>query len=91
MKTAELRSKSPDQLKQELMELRKEQFNLRFQKSTGQLENASRIRLVRRGIAKVKTLLAEVEQGKVPAAKPAKKAVKAKAEAAPKKKKESKE
>lgn len=89
MKTADLRSKSADELKQQLLDLRKEQFNFRFQKSTGQLENASRIRIVRRDIARIKTIQAEVEQGNVPAAKPAKKA--AKATGAAKKKKESKE
>lgn len=87
MKTAELRAKTEDQLKEELLTLGKEQFNLRFQKSTGQLENPSRIRAVRRTIAKVKTLLAEKQSGQAPAkaAKPAK------AKAAPKKKKETKE
>lgn len=69
MKTADLRAKSEDQLKQELLQLSKEQFNFRFQKSTGQLENASRIRVVRRGIAKIKTILAEMKSGKVQAAK----------------------
>ena len=88
MKTADLRSKSEDQLKQDLMDLRKERFNFRFQKSTGQLENTSRVRIVRRDIAKIKTLLAETKQGKSPAVKAPKKAAKA---AAPKKKKETKE
>lgn len=69
MKTADLRAKSEDQLKQELLQLSKEQFNFRFQKSTGQLENASRIRVVRRGIAKIKTILAEIKSGTAPAAK----------------------
>jgi len=87
MKTADLRSKTADELEQELLNLRKEQFNFRFQKSTGQLENTGRIRFVRRDIAKIKTVLAEVKQGKSPAAKPAKKAKAAKADAAPKKKK----
>ena len=81
MKTSELRTKTPDQLKQELMDLRKEQFNFRFQKSTGKIEDTSRIRVVRRDIAKIKTLLNEVKSGKRPvaAAKPAKKAAKKKA------------
>lgn len=79
MKTADLRAKSEDQLQQELMQLRKEQFNFRFQKSTGQLENTGRVRLVRRTIAKIKTLLAEMKQGTASAvAKPAKKAAKKK-------------
>lgn len=91
MKTAELRTKSADELKAELLVLRKEQFNFRFQKSTGQLEKAGGVKTVRRDIAKIKTILAEMKQGKAPAAKPAKKAAKAKAEAPAKKKKESKE
>jgi large subunit ribosomal protein L29 len=94
MKTADLRAKSPDELEAELMNLRKEQFNFRFQKSTGQLENTARVRVVRRDIARIHTLLTEIKQGKSPstAAKPAKKAKAPKAEApaaekAPKKKK----
>ncbi len=90
MKIADLRAKSADELKQELLNLRKEQFNFRFQKTTGQLENTGRVRLVRRDIARVKTVIAEAAQGKTPAAKPAaKKAAKAPAKAA--KKKETKE
>lgn len=74
MKTADLRVKSEDQLKQELLQLHKEQFNFRFQKSTAQLENTSRVRIVRRAIAKIKTLLAEIKQGgAAKAAKPAQK------------------
>jgi large subunit ribosomal protein L29 len=57
MKTADLKSKSPDELRESLLALRKEQFNLRFQKASGQLENTARVRLVRRGIARIKTLL----------------------------------
>ena len=90
MKIADLRAKSADELKQELLNLRKEQFNFRFQKTTGQLENTGRVRLTRRDIARVKTVMAEAAQGKTPAAKPAaKKAAKAPAKAA--KKKETKE
>ena len=47
---------SADQLQDELLSLKKEQFNLRFQRATGQLENTSRIRIVRRDIARIKTL-----------------------------------
>jgi large subunit ribosomal protein L29 len=47
---------SPDQLSDELLNLKKEQFNLRFQRATGQLENTGRVREVRRDIARVKTL-----------------------------------
>jgi large subunit ribosomal protein L29 len=57
MKAEELRGKSPDQLKEQLLELKKEQFNLRFQKATGQLENTARVRKVRRDIARIKTVL----------------------------------
>ena len=57
MKAEELKGKSPDQLKDELLSLRKEAFNLRFQRASGQLENTSRIRAVRRGIARIKTVI----------------------------------
>ena len=69
MKTADLRAKSEDELEQSLLDLRKEQFNFRFQKSTGKIEDTSRIRKVRRDIAKVKTLLNEIKSGKTPVAK----------------------
>ena len=90
MKTADLRSKSPDELKQELLDLRKEQFNFRFQKSTGKIENTGRIRTVRRDIAKIKTLLNEVKSGHVKSngAPVAKKAAKPAAKTAKKKAKE---
>jgi ribosomal protein uS17/ribosomal protein L29 len=55
----DLRTKSPDQLKEQLLQLRKEAFNLRFQRANGQLENTDRIRQVRREIAKVKTIMGE--------------------------------
>ncbi|MBM3489567.1 MAG: 50S ribosomal protein L29 [Alphaproteobacteria bacterium] len=57
MKIVELRSKSSDELKDSLLELRKEQFNLRFQRASGQLENTARVRTVRRDIARIKMLL----------------------------------
>jgi len=76
MKTADLRTKTTDQLQESLLELRKEQFNFRFQKTTGKIENASRIRVVRRDIAKIKTLLNELKSGKKPVAKKAAKAAK---------------
>ena len=57
MNAADLRAKSPDELKDTLMDLRKEQFNLRFQQASGQLENTARMREVRRGIARIKTIL----------------------------------
>jgi large subunit ribosomal protein L29 len=56
---SDIRAKSPDELKSLLLDLRKEQFNLRFQRATGQQENTSRVRAVRRDIARVKTILAE--------------------------------
>ena len=59
MKIADLRSKSKDQLQDQLQQLKKEQFNLRFQQATGQLEKTARVKEVRRDIARVKTLLAE--------------------------------
>ena len=57
MNANELRDKTPDQLLEELASLKKEAFNLRFQQATGQLENTARIRSVRRGAARVKTML----------------------------------
>ena len=56
MKASEVREFSPDQLEDELIKLKKEQFNLRFQKATGQLENTARIRQVRRDIARIKSI-----------------------------------
>jgi large subunit ribosomal protein L29 len=56
---ADIRTKTPDELSTMLLDLRKEQFNLRFQRATGQQENTSRVRAVRRDIARVKTILAE--------------------------------
>jgi len=57
MKTEELKGKSRDELTGLLGDLQKEQFNLRFQKASGQLENTARVRVVRRDIARIKTLL----------------------------------
>ncbi len=57
MNAAELRDKSPDQLREQLLALKKEQFNLRFQAATGQLENPARIRAVRRDVARIRTVL----------------------------------
>jgi large subunit ribosomal protein L29 len=59
MKTADLRVLSDDQLTDELLKLKKEQFNLRFQKATNQLEKVSRVKDVRRSIAQIKTIAAE--------------------------------
>lgn len=66
MKAEDLRSKTPDQLRDELVALKKEAFNLRFQKATNQLENTARIRQVRRDAARVSTILNE--QARVAAA-----------------------
>ena len=54
--TEDLRAMTPDQLDDELLKLKKEQFNLRFQRATGQLENTARVRQVRRDIARLKTI-----------------------------------
>ncbi len=59
MNAAELRDKTPDQLRDELASLKKEAFNLRFQQATGQIENTARMRAVRRDAARVKTILNE--------------------------------
>ncbi len=57
MKAAELRDKTPDQLRDQLASLKKEAFNLRFQQATGQLESTARMQAVRRDAARVKTIL----------------------------------
>ncbi|WP_375652792.1 MULTISPECIES: 50S ribosomal protein L29 [unclassified Bartonella] len=57
MRATELRAQTLDQMKDELAKLKKEQFNLRFQKATGQLEKTARVRQVRRDIARIKTFL----------------------------------
>ncbi|MFK7875113.1 MAG: 50S ribosomal protein L29 [Paracoccaceae bacterium] len=62
MNASELRDKTPDQLKEELANLKKESFNLRFQQATGSLENPARMRQVRRDAARVKTILTEKAQ-----------------------------
>ncbi|MGY6549185.1 MAG: 50S ribosomal protein L29 [Roseinatronobacter sp.] len=59
MKAEDLRDKTPDQLRDQLVALKKEAFNLRFQKATNQLENTARIRQVRRDAARVATILNE--------------------------------
>jgi large subunit ribosomal protein L29 len=56
MKAAEIKDLTPDQLKDEVVKLKKEQFNLRFQAASGQLENTARVRQVRRDIARVMTI-----------------------------------
>ena len=59
MKPGDLRAMTIDQLDDEVLKLKKEQFNLRFQRATGQLENTSRVRVVRRDVARVKTVAAQ--------------------------------
>ena len=63
MKAGDARAMTPDQLSDELMKLKKEQFNLRFQRASGQLENTARVRAVRRDIARIKTFLAQKARG----------------------------
>ena len=58
-KAADLKVKTDDELKDQLMDLKKEAFNLRFQKASGALENTARVRAVRRDIARIKTILGE--------------------------------
>jgi large subunit ribosomal protein L29 len=58
-RVSDLRVLSDDQLNDEVIKLKKEQFNLRFQRATGQLENTSRVRVVRRDIARAKTIAAQ--------------------------------
>ena len=59
MKAQDLRTKSEDELKDQLGDLQKEAFNLRFQRASGQLENTARVRMVRREIARIKTILGD--------------------------------
>ena len=91
MKAADARAMTIDQLDDEVLKLKKEQFNLRFQRATGQLENTSRVRIIRRDIARMKTIAAQKRVGAPePAPKadaapaPAKKAKSAKPKAAAK-------
>jgi len=63
MKSADVRAMSLDQLDDEVLKLKKEQFNLRFQRATGQLENTSRVRLIRRDIARMKTIAGQKRAG----------------------------
>ena len=83
MKADDIRAMSLDQMDDEVLKLKKERFNLRFQKATGQLENTARVRLVRRDIARLKTLAAQKRAGAGPACKAAPKA-KTKSPAKPK-------
>jgi large subunit ribosomal protein L29 len=80
MKAADARAMTLDQLDDEVLKLKKEQFNLRFQRATGQLENTSRVRVIRRDIARMLTIAAQKRAGMpepVAKAAPAQKAEKA--------------
>ena len=73
MKASDARTMTVDQLDDEVLKLKKEQFNLRFQRATGQLENTSRVRVVRRDIARILTIARQKRTGdepKLAAAKP---------------------
>ncbi|WP_024520088.1 50S ribosomal protein L29 [Bradyrhizobium sp. Tv2a-2] len=59
MKVEDIRAMSPDQMDDAVLNLKKERFNLRFQRATGQLENTSRLKQARRDIARIKTIAAE--------------------------------
>lgn len=69
MKSSDLNSMTPDQLDDELAKLKKEQFNLRFQRASGQLDNTSRVRQVRRDIARVMTFARQKRAGSTSTAK----------------------
>jgi large subunit ribosomal protein L29 len=84
MKAADVRAMTVDQLDDEVLKLKKERFNLRFQRATGQLENTSRIREVRRDIARMKTIAQQKRSGQPQSAAPPKSAEKPKAAAKPK-------
>ena len=60
MKAADVRAMTLDQLDDEVLKLKKEQFNLRFQRATGQLENTGRVRIVRRDIARIETRISQL-------------------------------
>ena len=66
MKASDARVMTVDQLDDEVLKLKKEQFNLRFQRATGQLENTSRVRVVRRDIARLKTIANQKRTGHEP-------------------------
>ena len=84
MKVADIRAMTPDQIDDEVLKLKKEQFNLRFQRATGQLENTARVRVVRRDIAQLKTISMQKRAGAGDAQAQPKSAAKPKAEKKPK-------
>ena len=83
MDMKDVRVMTKDQVKDEILKLKKEQFNLRFQRATGQLENTSRVRVIRRDIARIKTIARQKRAGQ-PAPQRAAAEPKQKAAAAPK-------
>ncbi len=70
-KIGDIRAKSPDQIAELLLELRKEQFNLRFQRATGQNEGLGRVKQARREIARIKTVQAQLKRDAAKTASPA--------------------
>jgi large subunit ribosomal protein L29 len=71
MKASDVRAMTVDQLDDEVLKLKKEQFNLRFQRATGQLENTARVRVVRRDVARMMTIAKQKRAGQAPKAKAA--------------------
>ncbi len=69
MKASDARVMTLDQIDDEVLKLKKEQFNLRFQRATGQLENTARVRVIRRDIARLKTIASQKRAGETPAVK----------------------
>ena len=88
MKIGDARAMTDDEIEDKILELKKEQFNLRFQKATGQLANTARVRIVRRDIAQLKTIAREKGEGKAAPAPNAE--TKAKAKPKPRAKSKSK-
>ncbi len=85
MKAADARTMTLDQLEDEVLKLKKEQFNLRFQRATGQLENTSRVRIVRRDVARLMTVARQKRAGEpMPEAKAAPESAKPKRSSRPK-------
>jgi len=74
MKAVDVRAMTLDQIDDEVLKLKKEQFNLRFQRATGQLENTSRVRVIRRDVARLKTIAAQKRAGSMPEVVPKPKA-----------------
>lgn len=90
MKAEELKGKSNQELKSILVDMKKEAMNLRFQRTTGELENVSRIRVVRKAIARINTFLQQPEAARIASAPAPKKKTSAKSKDAGSAKKESK-